>query len=257
MTLTSSPIDLVAFDLDDTLAHSKSEISDDTASALLELLEVRPVCIISGGRFEQFQSQLLAHLPADDRLAGLHLMPTCGTQYLRWQGGTWVQIYAHELSAEERQRCFTALEEESRRLGFWGDDADVFGDRIEDRRSQVTYSALGQAAPVGLKKEWDADGRKREQLRAAVASRLPGLEVRAGGSTSIDITQQGIDKAYGIGALAEQEHLDPRDILFVGDRLEPGGNDFPVLALGVQSHAVRDADETAAYIRELVSRLSS
>lgn len=249
------PISLVAFDLDDTLAHSKSALSEEMAAALVQLLGVRPVCIISGGRFEQFEKQVLAHLPADDRLSRLHLMPTCGTQYLRWQQGRWVEIYANELSRADRDRCFAVLEEEARRLGFWSDEQEVHGDRIEDRRSQVTYSALGQAAPVELKKQWDLDGHKREQLRAAVAERLPGLEVRAGGSTSIDVTQQGIDKAYGISALAEQEQLDPHDILFVGDRLDPGGNDFPVLALGVQSHAVRNCDETLAYVHDLVAQL--
>ncbi len=248
-------ISLVAFDLDDTLAHSKSAIVPEMADALLELLSVRPVCIISGGRFEQFETQVLSHLPSDDRLLQLHLMPTCGTQYLRWQQEHWVQIYSHELSQEDRDQCFTVLEAEARRLGFWDDEQEVYGDRLEDRRSQVTYSALGQAAPVELKKRWDPDGSKREQLRSAVAPLLPDLEVRSGGSTSIDITQQGIDKAYGIGALAAQEGLDPHDILFVGDRLEPGGNDYPVLALGVQSHAVRDSEDTPAYVRELVARL--
>lgn len=248
-------ISLVAFDLDDTLAHSKAAISPAMAAALLELLGARPVCIISGGRFEQFQTQVLTHLERDDRLSRLHLMPTCGTQYLRWQHGAWVEIYSHELRPEDRDRCFSVLEQEARRLGYWTDDQEVYGDRIEDRRSQVTYSALGQSAPVDLKKRWDPDGRKREQLRAAVAPLLPELEVRAGGSTSIDVTQHGIDKAYGIGALSKQEGWAPQDILFVGDRLEPGGNDFPVLALGVQSHAVRGPDETLVYIGELLTQL--
>lgn len=80
-------------------------------------------------------------------------------------------------------------------LGLWAEE--TWGPALEDRGSQVTYSALGQAAPVDAKLAWDPDNSKKEALRAYAAERLPDLEVRSGGSTSIDITKRGIDKAYG------------------------------------------------------------
>ena len=140
-------------------------------------------------------------------------------------------------------------------MELWEDDDRVTGPRVEDRGSQITYSALGQRAAVADKKRWDPDGAKRERLPAAVSGRLPDLEVRAGGSTSIDITSKGIDKAYGIRALAEQTGLGLDEILFIGDRLMPGGNDYPVLELGVACHAVSGPDETVEYLHELIPQL--
>lgn len=235
----------VAFDLDDTLAHSKSAISPRMAQLLVTLAEVMPVCVISGGRFEQFEQQLLSNLPLTDLAAGhLHLMPTCGTRYFRIASGGWEEVYAEDLSADEKTQAIQALERGAKKLGLWMPDHLVFGPRIEDRGSQITYSALGQQAPVPDKKQWDPDGSKRRQLQQQVQRDLPDLEVRAGGSTSIDITRKGIDKAHGIREFARIVDVPFPKILFVGDRLEPGGNDYPVVELGVQTIAVRDCDET-------------
>lgn len=253
------PIDrirLVAFDLDDTLAESKAALSAEMAEVLAELLQVSQVCIISGGRYEQFVSQVLANLPEQTEVAKLHLMPTCGTRYVRHVDGDWREIYAHDLTEDEKSRAAEALESSARRLGFWADDALVRGPRIEDRGSQVTFSALGQQALVADKKVWDVDGSKREELRSAVAVLLPDLEVRAGGSTSIDITRRGIDKAYGMKELANQTRIGLDEMLFVGDRLMPGGNDYPVLELGVACQAVEGPHETIEFLRGLIPQLA-
>jgi phosphomannomutase len=252
--MTMKTISLVAFDLDDTLAPSKSPLPVDVTQALLDLLAVRPVCIISGGQYGQFESQIIANLPDSPLLERLHLMPTNGTRYHSYVDGQWVEQYAHELSPELRDRAMAALEEQAKRLGLW--EVDTWGPILEDRGSQVTFSALGQAAPVDAKKAWDPDGSKRADLRAAVAPHLPDLDVHAGGSTSIDITTRGIDKAYGISRLAEILDLSLGDILFVGDRLMPGGNDFPVVALGVQTHAVTGWEDTLDFVRGLLPFLA-
>lgn len=128
-------------------------------------------------------------------------MPTCGTQYYRYEAGTWNQIYAQNLTDDEKRRALGAVEHEARRLGYW--ETDTWGPILEDRGSQITFSALGQGAPVAAKSAWDADGVKKNTLREAVQALLPDLEVRSGGSTSVDITRRGIDKAYGMTRLAE------------------------------------------------------
>ena len=108
--------------------------------------------------------------------------------------------------------------------------------------------ALGQDAPVAEKKSWDPTGAKKESLRAAVADLLPELEVRSGGSTSIDITRKGIDKAYGMRKLAALTGIPIERMLFVGDRLDPGGNDYPVKATGVRTFAVEGWQDTAEFV---------
>jgi HAD superfamily hydrolase (TIGR01484 family) len=246
---------LVAFDLDDTLAPSKSPLDPRMADLLVELLDVAQVCIISGGQFGQFQMQVIDRLPeqAGDALARLHLMPTCGTQYWLHRDGTWHQEYAENLTEDEKSRALAAVEEQAKLLGLW--ESQTWGPILEDRGSQITFSALGQAAPVAAKSAWDPTGEKKSTLRQAVADLLPDLEVRSGGSTSVDITRKGIDKAYGMTRLAEITGIALDDMLFVGDRLDEAGNDYPVLALGVDCHAVEGWEDTAAYLEDLIPRL--
>ena len=246
---------LVAFDLDDTLAPSKAPLPDPVRDALRELLAVAEVCIISGGQVAQFRTQVVDRLGAlPDALAvRLHLMPTCGTQYWRLTSDGLTCMYAEDLSDGEKQHAMRVVEEQAKRLGLWADH--TWGPALEDRGSQITFSALGQAAPLEEKKAWDPTGEKKNRLRAAVQDELPDLEVRSGGSTSVDITRKGIDKAYGMRRLAQLTAVPFADMLFLGDRLDPDGNDYPVKALGVPSRAVTGWEETAGVIRDLVAAL--
>lgn len=241
---------LAIFDLDDTLAPSKSKVDPSIVEMIVALTRVAQVAIISGGRFEQFDTQLLASIDDPEALRAIHVLPTCGTRYLVSDGETWREVYSDPLTEDELARAAAVVEEGARALGLW--EADTWGDRIELRGSQVTFSALGQAAPVDAKKAWDPDGRKKESLRAYAAERLPDLEVRSGGSTSVDITRKGIDKAYGVNRLLEGLKLTPLDAVFFGDRLDEGGNDYPVISTGVPCVAVEGWEDTPAKVRAAV-----
>jgi HAD superfamily hydrolase (TIGR01484 family) len=251
----SIPPLLVAFDLDDTLAPSTSRIDPRIGELLIALAERVEVAIISGGQLAQFTSQVVDNLPetSAETRSHLHLLPTCGTQYYRLSADDVVTVYRRSLTDDQKSRALAAVEGEARRLGLW--ETETWGDILEDRGSQITFSALGQQAPVPAKMAWDPTGEKKNALRAAVAALLPDLEVRSGGSTSVDITEQGIDKAYGMRQLAEQTGISLDDMLFVGDRLDPDGNDYPVLAMGVRCHAVTGWEETAVYLEQLIPTL--
>ena len=242
-----TPPRLIAFDLDDTLAPSKSPLDPRMAELMVALLDRVEVCVISGGQFAQFKMQLIDMLPNAPvpTLSRLHLMPTCGTQYYRYEG-EWRQIYAENLTESEKKKALEVVEETAKSLGYW--EANTWGPILEDRGSQITFSALGQAAPVAEKTAWDPSGEKKNNLREAVQALLPDLEVRSGGSTSIDITRQGIDKAYGITKLSQLTGIAVDEMLFVGDRLDPDGNDFPVIALGIPTHAVENWSDTAEFL---------
>ena len=254
---------LVAFDLDDTLAPSKSAMPPAMATALRRLLDVVPVCIISGGQVGQFRDQVLARLDADaDELSRLHLMPTCGTRYYTYDssqpargGDAWKLVYANDLTPEQIRTGFEIVEAHARRLGLW--EERTWGEILEDRGSQITFSALGQDAPLEAKRAWDPTGEKKAALRDAVAPLLPELEVRSGGSTSVDITLKGVDKAYGMRRLAEVTGIALEEMLFIGDRLDPEGNDYPVKALGVPCQAVGGWQDTVTYVTALAGLIAS
>jgi HAD superfamily hydrolase (TIGR01484 family) len=251
-SFTTLPAKMFVFDLDDTLAPSKSPMPDAMATALSALLEKALVAIISGGRFEQFQAQVIARLdlPAA-AYERLHLMPTCGTTYFRWEDNTWKRVYFEELSPADKAQIQDVLGAGARELNLV--ESKTWGETLEDRGSQITLSALGQSAPVEAKAAWDPDGVKKSKLRAYAAERLPEFEVRSGGSTSIDVTRKGIDKAYGIDKLVSYTGVSLADMLFIGDRLDVDGNDYPVLRHGVRSVQVEDWHDTVTFIERIAN----
>lgn len=243
---------MIAFDLDDTLAESKQAIQPEMAERLESLLTVADVAVISGGDWPQFEKQVISQLPKGANLARLWIMPTTGTKLYRYDG-EWKAIYADVFDAEERKKIAAALDQVMREKGY--DKAQIWGEQIEDRGSQITFSALGQQAPLSAKKGWDPDFAKRKDMRVDLAKLLPGLSINLGGSTSIDITREGIDKAYGMRRLSEHAGITFENILFMGDAIFPGGNDNPVAEAGIDVIRVRDPEDTAVAIRAVVACL--
>lgn len=251
MTDTIPLTHVVAFDLDDTLAPSKSPLDGTMAVRLAELLERTEVAVISGGQFGQFRSQLISPLEwvGAKRLDRLHVMPTCGTQYYRQKRSEWERQYIEALEESEKERIFEAIKSSARALGYWSENP--WGEMLEDRESQITFSALGQAAPIGAKQVWDPTGAKKRRLQQSIAPLLPDLEVRVGGSTSIDVTRRGRDKSFGIEKLLDSTGYSLKDVLFFGDQLREGGNDHPVAAMGARCVAVADWHDTYRILGEL------
>lgn len=251
---------LIAFDLDGTLAPSKSPLPDRIGLLLNQLLDHFMVCVVSGGRFEQFQKQLLANKNLDQaKFSRLHLMPTCGTRYYIFDQElkTWEKLYAEDLSTSEKAKIIAVLNKAADKLGYR--ELKVYGEVIEDRESQISFSALGQdiVSVLGeeglrLKEQWDPDNSKKEKIRAFSAPLLPEFEVKSGGLSTVDITKPGIDKAYGMKKLMERLNLKKEDILFIGDRLGEGGNDYPVKAMGIDSLEISTWQETAVAIQAIL-----
>ena len=245
---------LIVFDLDGTLAPSKSPIDDEMAALLTTLLGVAKVAIISGGGYPQFQAQVVAHLPQDDRLKNLSLLPTCGTRFYQYKGD-WQLLYAEDFSDAEKATIISALQKAVAASGF--QVQQTWGETIEDRGSQITYSALGQQAPLDAKEKWDPDFAKRKAIKALLDTMLPNFSVNMGGTTSIDVTKPGIDKAYGIRKLRDILGIAIQDMIYVGDALFPGGNDYPARGTGAVCIQVRDPDETKRVIETIIACLTN
>jgi HAD superfamily hydrolase (TIGR01484 family) len=244
---------LIVFDLDGTLALSKSAIDDEMVGLLTSLLGVAKVAIISGGDMPQFQTQVIARLPAGDRFENLYLEPTNGTRFYQYKDG-WQLLYSEDLTEAQKQKITAALQDAVAKSGFAA--TKTWGEAIEDRGSQITYSALGQQAPLDEKSKWDPDFAKRQKIKALLDVTLPEFSVRLGGTTSIDVTLPGIDKAYGIGKLRDILSIPVSEMIYVGDALFPGGNDYPVRSTGAVCIQVRDPNETKRVIEAIVACLS-
>ena len=251
---------LIAFDLDGTLAPSKSTLPAEMKTLLDALLEKYEVCVISGGKYELFQRQVLSQLTTEPRLLKkLHLMPTSGTRYYTYDENenNWHLNYAEDFTPEQKAEIIAALEQGLEESGY--KDLKTYGETIEDRDSQITLSILGQeiVAELGdegvrIKDEWDPDGSKKLAIRANVAPKIPSFEVRAAGATSIDVTKPGVDKAYGMNKLMAATGYSMDDILFMGDKIIEGGNDYPVQQMGIDSLSVRNWQDTAVALRAIL-----
>lgn len=249
---------LIAFDLDGTLAPSKSHFHPRMVNMFDRLLEKYQVCVISGGKYELFQRQFLTQITAEpELLEKLHLMPTSGTRYYRFENNHWAEKYAENIDEKDKKRIIDALTESLDESGYR--EKKLYGDLVEDRDSQVSLSIFGQeiVAELGeegvrIKEEWDPDGSKKMRLRDIIAPKIPDFEVRAAGATTIDVTRPGIDKAYGMKKLMEETGLSKEDILFMGDKIMPGGNDYAVEEMGIDCIAVRNWHDTSYAIEGIV-----
>ena len=246
---------LIVCDLDDTLAETKQPIEETMAQLLWQLTDTYDFCVITGGTYQQIKRNVIERLPhgSSRNLHRFHAMSTSGSVYHRYddQQEKWSIIYSHLLAVDERENIQEVVERTVRGAGLW--EPNPVGERIQDRRSQITFSALGQQASPALKRAWDPTRTKRQALRQQIARALPDYEVVINGNTSIDILQQGVDKGFGVKQLMRRTGYAREEIIFFGDSLQPGGNDYPVLELGVDSVEVDGWQQTERYLRKLLA----
>ena len=187
-----------------------------------------------------------------DVLKNLSLLPTCGTKFYQY-AGDWEKLYSEDFTAAEKDKIINSLNKAITAAGCKVEK--VWGEVIEDRGSQITFSALGQQAPLDEKKKWDPDFAKRKRMKAILDKLVPEFSVRLGGATSVDVTKPGIDKAYGIRKLRDTLGIAIQEMIYIGDALFPGGNDYPAEEAGAVSIPVRDPHETKRVIEAIVACL--
>lgn len=242
---------IIICDLDGTLTDSKLGITKDMSESIKKLVEFLPLAVIGGGTYKQFTEQFAARIGNDEQTLGrIYLFPTCATRFYRYSMNKWDEVYAERLTENEKKKIINAI---NTALDITKTKPErIFGDIIEDRGTQITYSGLGQKAPIEFKVVWDKTLEKRQKIKKILEKIIPEFEITIGGTTSIDITRKGIDKAYGIRKICEYFNYDIKDLLFFGDAIFEGGNDYPVKALGVDSIKVENYKETMRYFSKII-----
>ena len=251
---------VLSFDVDQTLNVAKTPIPDEIADILTSCLRAGfKICPISGQKFDQFLFQIVDRLvergakPTD--LENLHLFVAQGTQYYRYDLNKrdWEQVYSYPLSDEQVEKITSAIETAARELGYWEEDKLADGDEIiENRLSQVTFSALGQKAGTKAKYAWDPDCKKREKIVKRAKELAPEFDYEIGGTTSINAITPGMNKVFGMTHLMEELKVKKTDILYFGDMTQPGGNDYPVVQMGIDTITVRSHEDTAFALRGIL-----
>ncbi len=235
----------IVCDLDGTLAKSKTSLTPEMADVITRLLPNYYFVVVSGGAYGQFQKQFLSSFDCPkDLLRDLYLFPTMGSTCFVYdeKSDSWKQLYDEHFTEVEKREIFDALNSAVAECGI--DVSDPYGELIEDRGSQITFSGRGQNAPIEVKVTWDHDQVKRKSIVERLKSKIPQYEISIGGTTSVDITRKGVDKAYAIGKIEELLKVKTEDIIFIGDALFKGGNDSPVKKTGVDYIQADGPEET-------------
>ncbi len=233
---------MIMFDIDGTIAASKSAITKDMAEALCDVSQYKKIAIISGGTWEQFMEQIINHLPPSTHVENMYMLPTSGTRLYINRESHWQQEYAELLNDEEarliKESLYNAVNIVMPHVEI------LYGEQIENRGTQISLSLLGQNAPLASKEICDPSGEIRKKIVALVEKTLHNFEVRIGGMTTIDVTKKGMDKGYGIQRLCTSIAAKLSDIVYVGDALFEGGNDYAAKKIGVHCIEVKNENET-------------
>lgn len=245
----------LAFDLDGTLAPSKSHLESDMADVLSSLLNFIPMAVVSGASKEQFLHQFINYLPqSGTNFSNLYIFPENGASLEIYSDGVWTVQYEERFSEDESSKIISALKQVEEKFGLEESWYHVlkYGHEIENRGAQVTFSALGQKAPLELKEKWDPQQVTRKQIKAFLDPLLPDCEIRIGGTTSIDITKKGQNKALAINNFLKILKIDKKDLIFFGDALYPGGNDEIVKETEVTCKMVSNPQDTIKSLRDIL-----
>ncbi|MFA5791862.1 MAG: HAD-IIB family hydrolase [Candidatus Paceibacterota bacterium] len=246
---------IIAFDVDGTLTASKSPITEDMVFLLKELIKQKTVIAMSGAKFGQFETQFLPLFLNDNSFASflpnLIIISTSGTQRYEYDiiKKEYIQTFKEPLDENVKKRIKELLQKVID-SNLYDIPQNIAGDIVEDRDTQITFSACGQLASIEIKKAWDPDQKKRKRIVADLERELPEVTMLINAYSSIDIVPKGFNKAVGLMQFINKLNLEKSDVIFVGDGLFPGGNDYSVKEAGFDTMPVTGPEETALIIKE-------
>ena len=118
------------------------------------------------------------------------------------------------------------------------------GGHIELRSGMLNYSTVGRNCTQQQREDyedWDRENGERKILIERILYMWPSLDCAIGGQISVDIYPQGLDKSQSYNRVRGENP--GYAIIFCGDRLMPGGNDYPFFkAMGENQTRCRPID---------------
>ena len=242
---------IICFDLDGTLAPSKERLDNEMVDLVDQLLEKYYMSVITWWWPDRFQRQIFDYITTDESLLSKFIAcPNCGTKMLRYENGQRNKLYSLDFTPEEKKKILDSMNEVMDLLNLRPEKTRW--DIVEDRWSQITFSALWQNAPLQEKQFWDPDFQKRNVIKAELEKRIPEFSINSGWTTSIDITMKWVDKAFAIKKIMEYNPFKLEDILFIWDAIFPGWNDYPPFIIWTDSIKTDWVSHTKDIIKNLI-----
>jgi len=226
------------FDMDQTIAPSRQPILPEMFNLLTSLSQ--DIIIVSGQEVEKIKWQS-NNLPA----------------YILGQNGN----HAFDISGEELWNM-PLTETEIAEIMSHIEALKPFLDTelkddwhpIENRGAQITFSPVGNTAPLEEKRKYDPNRKKRMNLLQKVPFESENLVVKIGGSTSLDYIRKDRHKGTNVQKLIDYKQWNKDECIYFGDGLYPGGNDEAVIGV-IETVPVDDHLDTYRKLRDMFTRI--
>lgn len=237
---------VIIADVDETICEPCQVITPEMVNQIFSLIQKGYIlAFISGTELNYLQKMISSQLKTKH-----FLLPTTGTICLEVDPEKETkETYNYKLTSEEKKEIMNAFEVLTSEFNI--QTMTTKEDQIQDRNTQITLSAIGRNAPLELKKNYDPDGEKRKEWIKFLKTILEEnkYEISYGGTTSVDITRKGLNKAWGIKKFAEYYGIALDSILFIGDKTDPGGNDYPATTV-VDFITVKNPQDTLEKLKQ-------
>lgn len=244
---------LVIFDLDDSLGKGNEVIDAGMGDLLNKLLQLTKVAIISSGDWPHFEKKLLPGIPQKQYLKNLINLPGNGGQYFQYRTG-WKEAYTEDTTIAEKDNIKGDLLKILSK--FEKDAGSVTGKQFEFKGNDIIFSALGQKATEEAKQNFDPTQSKRKAMKVALDEALFKYTVKIEGPDLIVISKSGIDKTHGIYKLHQVLEVKMHHMLYIGNALFKGGDDYAAVTTGIECIQVNNQEETKKVIETIIACLN-
>ena len=218
------------FDVDGTLTPSRGKIDPQFEAWFSNFIEREKVFLVTGSDYPKTAEQL-----------GNEICESVATVYNCQGNDVWFK--GKRVNSKE----FEPPKELNEIMTGWLDGSPFpyrTGNHVEHRRGLINFSIVGRNANPEQRKEYyeyDCKARERETIAFQINSAFQNVTATVGGETGIDIHRTGADKSQILEDFQKDD-----EIHFFGDRIDEGGNDYPLARANKRgkNYHVRDWQHT-------------
>ena len=208
------------FDVDGTLTPSRLMMTKEFAKFFDKWSNENKYYLVTGSDLNKTKEQLpLAYI---DRAQAI--FTCCGNQM--WRNNKLIYNNKFELTSKLKNTLEVIL--------MSNQYPHRYGNHIEDRGSMVNFSIVGRNCTQEQREhffKWDNEKDERKKISAFIKHKFKDLDAVIGGQISIDIYPKGKDKSQIFDVIKQDRLVEPSEYIFIGDRTEKGGNDYPLAKL--------------------------
>ena len=208
------------FDVDGTLTPSRLMMTKEFAKFFDKWSNENKYYLVTGSDLDKTKEQLpIAYI---DRAEAI--FTCCGNQM--WRDNELIYDNKFKLTSKLKNTLEVVL--------MSNQYPHRYGNHIEDRGSMVNFSIVGRNCTQEQREhffKWDEEKGERKKISTFLKHKFKDLDAVLGGQISIDIYPKGKDKSQILDIIEQERLVKPDEYIFIGDRTEKGGNDYPLAKL--------------------------